>query len=142
VTPPNQLAALRTRAPWKPGESGNVHGRPKKYHQVLKLARAATPEAVETLKQCMRDKNAPWANRVTAAGMLLDRAWGKPTQQVELDTQAAGPSLLRIEIVSVDGRPTETIEIPGVAEQPDPEPAPLLPFAPFSRERSDPDDET
>ena len=49
---------------------------------VKSAARELTPEAMDTLKEAMADQRAPWAAKITAAIAVLDRGWGKPTQQV------------------------------------------------------------
>ena len=41
-----------------------------------------TPVAMDTLEKAMTDQKAPWAAKITAAIAVLDRGWGKPTQQV------------------------------------------------------------
>ena len=100
----------------------NDGGRPKKYHQVLHVARLAGPEAVKTLARCMRDETAPWPVRVLAANSLLDRGFGKPKERVVLETPT-GAALLRIEIVDTNGdREMVTIDQPREAteyEQPE-----------------------
>lgn len=82
----------RRSTSWKRGQSGNLAGRPTRpntieAHKVVAdvkaAARAMTPKALETLEQVMDDPKAPAGARVTAANAALDRAWGKPTQQVE-----------------------------------------------------------
>ena len=52
---------------WKPGQSGNPGGRPKVLADVQALARQYTTEAIETLRDIMRDKRAPAAARAAAA---------------------------------------------------------------------------
>src|SRR5262245_52487977 len=42
------------------------------------VARDHTELAMRTLRQVATNKRAPAAARVAAAGMLLDRGWGKP----------------------------------------------------------------
>jgi hypothetical protein len=79
---PAQVANLR---PWKKGESGNTHGRPRDYYTVLKLARANTPAAIGILVKCMHDDEAPWQARVAAVNVLLDRAWGRPKDGQQVD---------------------------------------------------------
>ena len=62
---------------WKPGESGNPGGRPKKRHDLQALARTYTPLAIATLVSIARtsdNDNAPRA----AADSLLNRGWGTP----------------------------------------------------------------
>lgn len=67
-----------------PGQSGNPGGRPKEVGHVRELARQHTEEAIQTLVQIMRTGK-PDRARVAAAEVLLDRAWGKPTQPIGED---------------------------------------------------------
>lgn len=46
------------------------------------LARSQTVSAINTLGSIMRSVDCPPAARVSAAQVLLDRGWGKPTQPV------------------------------------------------------------
>ena len=50
---------------------------------VRMLAKAWTTDSIETLAEIMKDKAAPPASRVAASVALLDRGWGKPSQNVE-----------------------------------------------------------
>jgi hypothetical protein len=59
------------------GVSGNPTGRPKQDQNVTELARAHGPRAIAVLAELMNDEKATVAARVSAAGMLLDRAFGK-----------------------------------------------------------------
>jgi hypothetical protein len=68
------LANLR---PWKPGQSGNRTGRPVGLEAIC---REHTQKSVDVLVAALSDDDA--RIRVTAAGMLLDRGWGKPSQSV------------------------------------------------------------
>lgn len=83
---------------FKPGQSGNPSGRPKANHKVTELARRYTEEAVATLATLMVDEGVSARARIAAANSLLDRAWGRPPQSIELDAGDA-PSLLRVEFV-------------------------------------------
>ena len=49
------------------------------------LARGKTESALAALESIMIDVDAPASARVSAATALLDRAWGRPAQRVELD---------------------------------------------------------
>ncbi len=68
--------------PFQKGKSGNPGGRPKELEQVKELAREHTPEAIKTLAKWMKSNNPKAA--VASAIALLDRAWGKPSQQIDL----------------------------------------------------------
>jgi hypothetical protein len=77
---------------FKPGVSGNPDGRPKRPEtiearrvvaDVKAAARELTLDAMDTLKEVMKDPKAPPAARVGAATAILDRGWGKPTQPIE-----------------------------------------------------------
>jgi hypothetical protein len=74
-----RLANLR---PFKPGQSGNPGGRSKAQIDVRNAAREYTQEAIDTLVLVMR--NGKPSEAAMAANSLLDRAWGKPRQEVEI----------------------------------------------------------
>jgi len=62
---------------WKPGQSGNPKGPPKGLtDDIRQAARQYTPEALAALAKALDSKG----ERVHAASVLLDRAYGKPTQ--------------------------------------------------------------
>ena len=68
--------------PFKKGKSGNPGGRPKVVGEVQSLARELTTEAVQTLRDIMRDKKAAPAARGYAANSILDRGYGRPSQTI------------------------------------------------------------
>jgi hypothetical protein len=72
---------------FKPGQSGNAHGRPKRPEtiqarrvvaDVKAAARELTLDAMDTLKGAMADPKAPWSAKITAAIAVLDRGWMGP----------------------------------------------------------------
>lgn len=71
------------------GQSGNPSGRPKHVladgKSLSDLAREHTQTAVETLVEVMTDVEAPHPARVSAAGAILDRGWGRPKQDIGMD---------------------------------------------------------
>lgn len=69
---------------FKPGQSGNPGGRAKDA-LVSALARELTAEAINSLAEIMRSKKAASAARVSAAVALLDRGYGRPAQQLNVD---------------------------------------------------------
>ena len=81
--------------PFAKGQSGNPGGRPKALADVQEAARAHTADAIGTLAAICTDPKAPEASRVTAANLLLDRGWGRPTQP----SQASG-SLTVLDLVT------------------------------------------
>ena len=71
--------------PWPPGRSGNPGGRPKAALDIQALARQHTPDAINALVAALANPR----ERVSAAVALLDRGWGKPTQPLAGDADAA-----------------------------------------------------
>lgn len=73
---------------WQKGQSGNPGGRPKALQEVEEAARQHTPAAMEALVSIAKNEEAPPAARVSAASVLLDRAWGKPRQDMRVERVA------------------------------------------------------
>ena len=69
-----------TRKPGRPKGALN-----KATQAVKEIAGEYGAEAISMLAEIMRSPEHPAAARVSAANGLLDRAYGKPTQAVELD---------------------------------------------------------
>lgn len=74
---------------WKPGQSGNPGGKPAVIRELRDLARAYTQESIDTLAAIMKDKKAPPAARVAAVAHILDRGYGKPTQNINAQVRNA-----------------------------------------------------
>src|SRR5450631_1921119 len=68
---------------WKQGQSGNPGGRPKDDARLRELARERTEDALNTLTAIMTSRKAPAAARVAAACAILDRGYGRPSQQLQ-----------------------------------------------------------
>jgi len=88
------LPAKRGRGrgrPFQPGQSGNPGGRPKLLAEVKALAAEHTKDAIKALSEIAKNPKALAVARVSAANALLDRAWGKPTQAVEMSGPDGGP---------------------------------------------------
>jgi hypothetical protein len=94
VTAQNSTRSAKRRGrPFAKGRSGNPGGRPKDLEGVRALAKSYTVEAIDTLAKVMR-KGPTEGARIRAAEALLDRAWGKASQAVEL----SGPEGKPIEV--------------------------------------------
>ena len=73
---------------FKPGQSGNPSGRPKKTPEqldALEAIRALAPQASAVLMDVMSNPSAPPAARLKAVEMILDRTYGKPDMAVTLE---------------------------------------------------------
>ena len=73
---PPENSTPRHAGMFKPGQSGNPTGRPKSDATIRELAKAHTPEAIETLVEIA-------TNQKASSTAILDRGWGKPAQHVE-----------------------------------------------------------
>ncbi len=70
------------------GKSGNPGGRPRIAAEVIEACRALSMEAIEVLVEIMKGgKGIRPTDRRGAAEAILDRAWGKATQPVQLGTE-------------------------------------------------------
>ena len=66
--------------PFQKGNKANPTGRPKVAAEVQELARKHGPEAIARLRELMDSGDGRTA--VAACNSMLDRAYGKPVQQV------------------------------------------------------------
>lgn len=63
---------------------------------MLKAAREASPEAMQTLIACMQDKTALWNERIRACSLILDRAWGTEAK-IDIDPERITELVIVIE---------------------------------------------
>lgn len=87
--------------PFEKGKSGNPGGRPKVIADLRDLAREHTVDALNALTDIMQNPQSTDAARVSAACAVLDRGYGKPSQQVE-HTGKDGKDLKTVEQSDID----------------------------------------
>ncbi len=75
---------------WKPGQSGNPGGRPRLIGPIRDLARAHTETAIETLVDIMTRSKSD-AARARAAEAILDRGWGRPPAEIQVEVERQKP---------------------------------------------------
>lgn len=75
----------RTHHLWKKGVSANPGGRPKELKEVSALARIESVDAIRTLVSIHKDTGVPASARIAAANAVLDRAFGKPKEQKDIE---------------------------------------------------------
>lgn len=73
------------------GNSANPGGRPRMPADLRQAFQTRTQDALDVLVSVMQDEDAKGADRVSAAKVILDRAWGRPAQSVELGGPGGGP---------------------------------------------------
>lgn len=66
-------------------------GRKKLPEELVEMCRALSPQAIETAKKIMLDKEARAGDRLRAAEIILDRGYGKPAQAVNLEIDKTQP---------------------------------------------------
>lgn len=105
--------------PFQPGNSGRPPNVSTRYTETLRLARAASPDAMQTLIARLADPDGRIA--VVAANSILERAWGKvkeakpeEQQQASIDlSQLRGPELALLLKLVESGRLVAAAPDPG-----------------------------
>ena len=85
---PGNRQRTGNKTSFKPGQSGNPSGRPKKTQEqqdALEAIRALAPQAPAVLMDVMNNPSAPPAARLKAVEMILDRTYGKPDMAVTVE---------------------------------------------------------
>ena len=84
--------------PWKPGQSGNPGGRPKR-DIAAEIARAIFERDTEAIERVFATELKKGNSRVFTA--LADRAYGKPRQSLDFSAEDGESNPVRLEIVFV-----------------------------------------
>jgi hypothetical protein len=80
---------------FKPGQSGNPGGRKAAPKEFKELARKTAPAALKYVASVVNDEKAHTRDRIKAAELVMDRAWGRPTQP--LTGEDGGPLVVVLE---------------------------------------------
>ena len=91
---------------WKRGQSGNPGGRPKNTPDFLKQARAEGTASLQTLVELRDNPDIDPQIRRQCANDILDRAYGKPVQQMETDSN------FRAYLIVPDRKSLEAVDTP------------------------------
>ena len=85
--------------PWKPGQSGNPSGRPKKDRHVADTANQHADKALRKLIQLMDSED----DRVALAAVreVLDRAVGKPKQALDVSDKRDAADYSESELLAI-----------------------------------------
>ena len=73
---------------FKKGVSGNPKGRPKTPQEFKDLVKANAVPAINTLIQIMNNPKAKDPDRIKAADVIIERAYGKAVQPIDADVNA------------------------------------------------------
>ena len=85
IIPPRRDANGRwLRGTPSPNPSGCI---PRDGREVLELAREGSPAAIRRLVAIVNDEEAPYGAQIAAASAVLERAFGKPKQEVSVENE-------------------------------------------------------
>lgn len=107
---------------FKPGQSGNPGGRPKRTAAELKAVqkmKKLTPEAVDVVVGILRNEKASLYARLQAAEIIFNRAMGRPETYLKVDNaeQSAEASVARLQaLFASDDEEASDMKVPVSAE--------------------------
>ena len=90
-----------------PGRSGNPRGRPRADYDIARMCREHAPEAVATLVAALKDPR----NKVVAAEALLNRGFGRPPQNLSIESRTTGLQLHLLAAQSVSNQLLQELSI-------------------------------
>jgi hypothetical protein len=95
--------------PFKKGQSGNPGGRPKLPPEIKQMLEEKGPEALDLLVKHLQHKDSRIAQ--AAAIAILDRAYGRPVQQIDTNAVFRSASdLTDDELASIAAGGTAAVE--------------------------------
>lgn len=94
-----QPAPKQWGKPFQPGQSGNPSGRPKVTATIKSMAREAAPMAFQKVIDLLQSEDERVA--FVAAQEILNRAYGKPTQYLDVTERRDVADLSDDELVSI-----------------------------------------
>ena len=103
---------------YKPGQSGNPGGRPKKTPEELKAVaelKRMTPEAVKVVVKILKNEHAYLYARLQAAEIIFNRAMGRPETYLKVDNAEQ----------SVEASVANLMDLFGSVEEEEPEVLPV-----------------
>lgn len=122
---PGPKPGQRHSGQWKPGQSGNPSGRPKKSPEMKDLERRCRESAEDALRfllDTIEDDDAPRNVRLQAAREVLDRGFGKPVDRqavLNMSGPAQGAAALtrdQLEAIAAgafEAEPAQVLEFTG-----------------------------
>src|SRR5687767_5866651 len=104
--------------PFKPGQSGNPKGAPKRGCSLAMLVREKTDGGglvLDVVLRILLDEAAANKDRLRAAEILLDRGHGRPLQTVEIDAKTEVVDSRAVSSAERGARVRALLEAAGVA---------------------------
>ena len=83
------------------GKSGNPGGRTKKDLEVEAHARLYAKRAIDVAKEIMEDEEAFKGDRLRAAQFIVERAYGKPREQLNVTHERSVESMSDDELIAI-----------------------------------------
>jgi hypothetical protein len=110
TAPENRRRSPPEHTRFRPGQSGNPGGRPKKERAAVELAQSHAEKAIATLAECLTAEDAPWPSKISAASEILDRGFGRAPASLDVNHKLGISEEFEQFIRQLTGRPSKVIE--------------------------------